>query len=294
MMVTSATSAEIRPELQHRERWRFVESEEPAPVEVPSSTMADELPLEQEHHYLGTTGEAGVGRGTSFGEWMTQQLNHGAPKRECTATSSTAMKPKLKTQKTLIAGPGIPPVSHTWDKPSRWDLVVAKPWMDPSEHINIKEAKVCLMSLRRATRTCKNLGKLVFTLTDNLVSAITLEKGRSSSGKLNGVCRRACAYQVACQVQWRLRHIPTERNVSDEPSRWFQPTGQKQMGKINRDTVCGQHGHVPVSQWEASSPAETSDGFSKSTSSRARVLDGHEKHGCFLEVFSALVALPDP
>lgn len=279
MMVTSSSSAEIRPELQHRERWRFVESDEPPPVEVPSSTMSDELPLEQEHRYLGTTGEAGVGRGTSFGEWMRRQLNH-------QVQPSTAKKSTTKRQKTLIAGPGIPPVSHIWDKPSRWELVVAKPWRDPDEHINIKEAKVCLMSLRRATRTCKNLGKLVFTLTDNLVSAITLEKGRSSSGKLNGVCRRACAYQVACQVQWRLRHIPTERNVSDEPSRWFQPTGQKQLGKINRDPVCGQYGHVPVSQWEASSPAVTSDGFSKSTSSRTRVLDEHEKQGCFLEVFS--------
>ena len=42
------------------------------------------------------------------------------------------------------------------------------------------------------------------------------ERGNSSSFDLNGVCRAAAAYQFGSGVRWRLRHIETMRNPSDE------------------------------------------------------------------------------
>ena len=37
------------------------------------------------------------------------------------------------------------------------------------------------------------------------------------------MCRRAAAYQIAGRIQWRIRHIESKRNVSDEPSRRWGP-----------------------------------------------------------------------
>lgn len=50
-----------------------------------------------------------------------------------------------------------------------------------------------------------------------------LERGISSSFTLNGVCRAAAAYQFGSRVRWRLRHIETMRNPSDEDSRFDAP-----------------------------------------------------------------------
>ena len=91
------------------------------------------------------------------------------------------------------------------------------------EHINIKEARVCLMSLRRLSRTTRNLGVTALTLTGNLVSVLALEKGRSGSRSLNHICRRSAAYQLAGRIQWRLRHVESKRNNADAPSIWFGP-----------------------------------------------------------------------
>jgi len=49
------------------------------------------------------------------------------------------------------------------------------------------------------------------------------EKGRSSSIALNNLCRKACAYTLGLRLQWRIRHVRTQHNVADEPSRRFDP-----------------------------------------------------------------------
>ena len=90
---------------------------------------------------------------------------------------------------------------------------------DSSDH---RLRRLRLMSLRRLCRTSRNCGTTALTLTDSLVSCLALEKGRSSSTGLNGICRRAAAYQIACRIQWRLRHT-THRNIADAPSRQWGP-----------------------------------------------------------------------
>ena len=99
-------------------------------------------------------------------------------------------EPREKTR-TFIQVSGIPELSVRWDKPERWQLVTAGPY----------------------------LGTTALSISDNLVSILAFEKGRSGSRALNRFCRRAAAYQLACRIQWRLRHIPTDRNISDGPSR---------------------------------------------------------------------------
>lgn len=77
------------------------------------------------------------------------------------------------------------------------------------------------MSLRRLTRTTHNPGRVCLTLSDNLCTVLAFERGRSSSGALNTLCRRAAAYSVGGGITWRLRYIRSENNPADEPSRRF-------------------------------------------------------------------------
>ena len=97
---------------------------------------------------------------------------------------------------------------------------------------------VCVMGLRRLCWTAKNCGATALTLTDSMVACLAFEKGRSGSSGLNALCRRAAAYSIGCQIQWRLLHITTDRNVADEPSRRWgpdfeRPSDSKHRGRRN-------------------------------------------------------------
>ena len=92
-------------------------------------------------------------------------------------------------------------------------------WSWPEEHINIKEGRASLMLLRRHTRTVRCHRCRLLQFSDNLVSVCAFEKGRSKSWALNTLCRRSAAYQVACTVRWRLRHLVSARNPADAGSR---------------------------------------------------------------------------
>ena len=95
------------------------------------------------------------------------------------------------------------------------------------EHINVKEARVVLMGIRRSAKMWAAQRKKWLLFTDNLVTACMLEKGRSPSYSLNAICRRACAYQLACGSIARFRYLETERNPADEGSRRpIGPTGR--------------------------------------------------------------------
>ena len=76
-----------------------------------------------------------------------------------------------------------------------------------------------LSSLKRSCRVSELCGSRKLSLCDNLPAVLALDKGRSSSGSMNRICKSAAALQAACQIRWRLRHIETLRNVADKPSR---------------------------------------------------------------------------
>ena len=64
------------------------------------------------------------------------------------------------------------------------------------EHINVKEARVVLLAIRRACRLRKNPGRRIRVLSDNMSSCLVIDKGRSRSFALNSIARRAGAYQL--------------------------------------------------------------------------------------------------
>ena len=75
------------------------------------------------------------------------------------------------------------------------------------------------MALERHVRSAQQHHCRLFKLSDNLVSMLAFDKGRSKSWALNALCRRVCALIVACDIVWRLRRICSEKNVSEEGSR---------------------------------------------------------------------------
>ena len=113
---------------------------------------------------------------------------------------------------------GIPALEDCWVARRRYKLVAADRWRWQEEHINLKEARVALMGLRRHCRSVKFLGTKLLSISDSQVSVGAFEKGRSSAG-LQALCRRAAAYRLGGQIAWRLRYIETDRNPSDQDSR---------------------------------------------------------------------------
>ena len=75
------------------------------------------------------------------------------------------------------------------------------------------------MALERHVRSAQQRHCRLLQLSDNLVSVLAFDKGRSKSWALNVLCRRVCALVVVCDIVWRLCHIRSEKNVSDEGAR---------------------------------------------------------------------------
>eukprot|EP00971_Amphidinium_carterae_P317650 6314371-Amphidinium_carterae.1 len=99
------------------------------------------------------------------------------------------------------------------------------------------------MAVRRHCRSTSGLGSRLLVLCDNLVSVLAFDKGRSQSFALNALCRRMCAFLLACDVRLGLRHIVSEDNPADAGSRRGQPPthapGVKAVSSSTRVAVCG-------------------------------------------------------
>ena len=174
---------------------------------------------------MGCKPHAGLGPRTAYGRHLDSKMDQTVSTQTFKRKQQKLFGKPLQSERSMIQVPGIPEVSPVWTEPTQWDLVTAAAWKFPSEHINLKEGRVALMSLRRLCRTVKNLGHTALTFCDNMGVVLAMERGRSSSGPLNGYCRRAAAYIVAGGVNWRLRYIRSEVNPADEPSRRFGEHG---------------------------------------------------------------------
>ena len=198
LMVTHASHHEVREAMKDREKWRFIISMEPTPHAAQVSREAnggDQDGLDwwaldhngQGSHYAGCSARPSVGASTQYGRELAG--------KSCWRPQRYSFAPKfLLSEPTMIAVPPIPEISQCWSQKHRWQLITAKAWDDPSTHINEKEAHVCLMGLRRLTRSTKNLGTTALSLTDNLSAALAFEKGRSSSSRLIFGCDPVLGY----------------------------------------------------------------------------------------------------
>ncbi|CAE8642006.1 unnamed protein product [Polarella glacialis] len=246
LMVTKSSQLEVRQATLHRERWRFIvpDVELGAPLVSPLdfSSLGGLSPLGGDvapppglwppgAHEIssgwsrGSCPGAGFGTSTQYGRQLLQQA-------ELRRKPVQSWRPSRPPRPLVEVPDSIPVIGPEWDKRDRYTLLVAAPWHHTAEHINIKEMRVLLMGVRRCCRDRSALGHRVLLLSDNLVSVLALEKGRSSSYSLNLLCRRAAAYSIGGRISFRFRHIGTDRNVADAPSRCIPDNAQTHLAQL--------------------------------------------------------------
>ncbi|CAK0863104.1 unnamed protein product, partial [Prorocentrum cordatum] len=159
----------------------------------------------------GATRRAAAGPLTAFGQGLRGRA-------EARPRSLAHAAPGKRARVRVALDSGIPALADGWTMRRRYHLVAADRWRWQDEHINLKEARVALMGLRRHCRSVRMLGSKLLTLSDSQVTVGAFEKGRSSAG-LQALCRRAAAYRLGGQITRRLRYIETDRNPSDLDSR---------------------------------------------------------------------------
>ena len=283
LMVTNATVQQVKAELQHRERWRFRYSREPTVVFLSNGTVEDVDDVVEGSRSIGSVAEAGLGTKTLYGRQLLQALKEDSVQQHISNKKMRLFGPPRKLELTMIEEPGIPEVAPIWGDPTRWDLVVAAAWTHPEEHINIREGRVCPMSLRRLCRSTHNMGKICLRLTDNMTSALCFEKGRSNNHGMSRLCQRAAAYAIGGNLHWRFRHIRSEHNVADRPSRrWGSDFVHTKGRRVDREAL-GEHvlAHsFEQGQTTPSFPSRLPDNID---------LDGQPK--CFLELFAGCECL---
>jgi len=86
-------------------------------------------------------------------------------------------------------------------------------------HINVKEGRAFLASLRWFLRTEANQDKRVTFLVDSKVWIGAVSKGRSSSYDLNRLLRQVAALCMVGGITLHVVFIPTKWNPADAPSR---------------------------------------------------------------------------
>ena len=75
----------------------------------------------------------------------------------------------------------------------------------------------------------------VLMLVDNMSVCLSFERRRTRNFKVLCCIRRLCAYGLALNIRVAVRWIPSECNVSDEPSREYDPTYKGPHDVITHD-----------------------------------------------------------
>ena len=172
----------------------------------------------------------GAGLATQYANWLADSGQEASWLRTSAVRSQVRARRKARVEVDVPAL--VPPIPDELCDKRRYSLLWRKKWRSTATHINVKESRVCLSSLKRAARCVSLHGKVKLTLTDNLAGLCALERGRSSAFQLNKVCRSSAAYQLASGIRWRLRHVETLRNPADDDSRFDKAKGFKKAAPL--------------------------------------------------------------
>ena len=232
LMITEACTDEVKEAMKFQERWRFIEAEENC-----TSSM-----LTHSHESIhGYHPSASLGTSTLFGERLAEAHEDFIPLKRWKRVKTGRAVGFEPRGKQLVEVPSLcKPLASHWFKKDRYRLITAKAWKHRSEHINMKEARVSLMGLRRHLRNFRHVGTRLLTLSDNLSSLLAFSKGRSKAFGMNQLVRRSASYCIAGRIVWRLRHVKSADNASDESSRWHDPK-IKQQWKAEAMSYSGTH-----------------------------------------------------
>ena len=291
LMTTWCSHREVSEICKWREGWRFQPL--PATVEraVEDGSRGDVIRALEELEDFRTSAPQGVkavrpfGAGllTQYADWLLEAASDNSSWLR-TSSVKSQLRAKRKLRLETDATSMVVPIPAKICCRGRFTLLWRKRWRSGNEHINIKEGRVALSSLRRSVRVTSLHRKLKVTLTDNMAALSAFERGRSSSFALNKLCREASSMRFVSGIRWRLRHIETDRNPADRDSRFHQKL-KHQSVKTKRGPMIargrgGDFGGCPIlsgqQQSEPSYPRNTPPNCS---------------HGVFLEIFAGSARL---
>ena len=301
LLTTFATHNEIRDAVRWREVWRFCAMPDKLKEAVRRGDRQEIINLLEDLHEPPSDEQGvvrpgipwGAGLMTQYAQWLTETIDDSSWLRTSAIRSQFRAKVRRRIQVDVPAL--VPPISDELCRKSRFTLLWRKRWRNSNTHINVKEARVAVSSLKRTARVKQLHNKLKLTLTDNMAGLCALERGRSSSFQLNLVCRSAAAYQFGSGIRWRLRHIETLRNPADEDSRFDKPDKKSKTSKpLAGDAVPDEEVHLTQNSsgpclGMMTSPTPSS---SSGTSNRQRNCNSkNHRKGVFLEIFSGTARL---
>ena len=105
-----------------------------------------------------------------------------------------------------------------WDPISRWKECARWRFRD-HEHNDILEGRVGVVSATLIASQPDSMGKRALLISDSQVVIGVMSKGRSSVKALNRLARRVGAITLGLGMKLYWRHIRTNRNHADAPSR---------------------------------------------------------------------------
>ena len=221
MMTCDPGKPRIKAAMSVHEKWRFIpmpESLKQAARDHDAQRFSDALAdLQQLSHQCSEPFVKPAFHDAQYAQWVVDSFKQGSWLATSAIRSQLRAKPHKRVDVDIPSL--VEPVDPFFADPSNFRLLWARRWRDVSEHINQKECRVAVSSLRRASRVREIMGCRKLTLSDNLATVSCLSKGRSSSFKMNRLCQTAAAIQFGCGITWHIRHVETKRNVADEPSR---------------------------------------------------------------------------
>ena len=291
LMTTWCSHREVADICKWRESWRFQPLPTTVERAVESGSRGDVVKALEELEDYNTPTPLGVkavrpfGAGllTQYADWLLEAAGDSSSwLRTSSVKSQLRAKRKLRLETDATAM--VVPIPSKICCRGRFTLLWRKRWRSGNEHINIKEGRVALSSLRRSVRVTSLHGKLKVTLTDNMAALSAFDRGRSSSFALNKLCREASSMQFVSGIRWRLRHIETDRNPADRDSRFHQKLKHQSVKTkkgplIDRGRTCDS-GKGPFSSGQQQSEPSTSHRIPPKCSP-----------GVFLEIFAGSARL---
>ena len=124
-----------------------------------------------------------------------------------------------------------------------YSVVLSGEWKHAQEHIALKEGRALNLAVRRMALSSKNHGRKHLVFVDNLALALAAGKGRSANHAM-----KLGAILLARNIVLRIRWIPSERNVSDGPSRGTNTPGYKKRSSTPMTILEVRHLKFPVKE----------------------------------------------
>lgn len=129
---------------------------------------------------------------------------------------------------------GFPEVPAAALKRERWKPKLRGKWRF-NDNIVLLEARAVFKALKRLAMTRFGHGIRHLHLRENLGVVLAIERCRSKNFELLSILRKIAAYCLSRNIFLSIRWIPSELNVSDEPSRIYGPEKSKLLVDLVAD-----------------------------------------------------------